>query len=440
MGHAVGKDVYRKLGKKIDNLSTRAPWNDTFHAVLKELFSTEEADLFVKLPYTFSNLHSILKQTKYNPTKLKTALNKMASKGLVMDLWAHGEYHYLPSPLVVGIFECTMMRTGGNLNSKKWAELFHAYLNGTDSFWAENCRDGKKVSIIRALAHEEVIKNSDHLEIYDYEKATALIDSFDKFSIGLCSCRHEKLHAGVKECDTPLDTCSSFGVFADFMIRNNLAKQVSKSEMLENLARSKELGLVLEADNVKNRIAFMCHCDKCCCNPLLGIRKFGYANAVVTSNFIAEVEDDQCIGCGKCAQACPIEAIDMIPLAQPHAKFKKKKEQPEINNHICIGCGVCALQCKTKGVQLVPRGQRVITPETTFERVILQCLERGTLQNQLFDNPQSITQGFMRGVIGAFLNLSPVKKSLMSDTLRSSFLSMMTSGIQIKGKGWLTEL
>ena len=38
MGHIVGKDVYRELGKKIDHLSVRAPWNETFHAVLKELY------------------------------------------------------------------------------------------------------------------------------------------------------------------------------------------------------------------------------------------------------------------------------------------------------------------------------------------------------------------------------------------------------------------
>ena len=37
MGHAAGKDVYRRLGIKIDSLTFRAPWNETFHALLKEL-------------------------------------------------------------------------------------------------------------------------------------------------------------------------------------------------------------------------------------------------------------------------------------------------------------------------------------------------------------------------------------------------------------------
>jgi len=89
---------------------------------------------------------------------------------------------------------------------------------------------------------------------------------------------------------------------------------------------------------------------------------------------------------------------------------------------------------------LVKRKQRVMHPETTFERVILQCLERGTLQNQLFDNPQSLTQKVMRGLVGGFLRLPPVKKALMSDLLRSSFLASMRVGTKMQGKGWLLEI
>ncbi len=50
MGHMVGKDVYRKLGKKIDGLAVRVPWTDSFYEILKELYTTEEADLIVKIP------------------------------------------------------------------------------------------------------------------------------------------------------------------------------------------------------------------------------------------------------------------------------------------------------------------------------------------------------------------------------------------------------
>ena len=91
-------------------------------------------------------------------------------------------------------------------------------------------------------------------------------------------------------------------------------------------------------------------------------------------------------------------------------------------------------------MKLHRRAQRVFHPETTFERTILQCLERGTLQNQLFDDPGSKSQAFLRGVVGGFLRLAPVKRALMSDALRSQFLAAMKSGAAKQGKQRLTEL
>jgi ferredoxin len=119
-------------------------------------------------------------------------------------------------------------------------------------------------------------------------------------------------------------------------------------------------------------------------------------------------------------------------------KLHEKKPMTDIS--FCLGCGVCAFECASGARKLIKREKRVIHPETTFERVILQCLERGTLQNQIFDNPDSITQQFMRGFLGGFLKLSSVKKTLMSDLLRSLFLNSMKKGIQMQGRGWLTKI
>lgn len=417
MGHVIGKDVYRKLGKKIDNLTIKAPWNEAFHAILKELYSSEEADLVVRMPYGLSNFDQIRKITKHESSRLQKLLESLCSKGLVMDLSLRGEYYYTPSPMVIGIFEFTMMRVGDNLNTTEWAKLFHAYLGSDGAFYAANFGHQEKISPLRTLPHEDVIDTPDYLEVLDYEKATAIVEESRKFSIGICSCRHEKLHAGEKECDVPLDTCSSFGTAADYMIRHNFGKEVDKTEMLENLARSKEMGLVFCADNVKNDISFICHCCGCCCNALLGISKFGYPAMVITSSFIAVRDASLCTECGSCVETCPISAIEMLP-----------QGDPKIDTSICLGCGVCALKCPSGALKLVKRSQRVFHPEDTFERVILQCLERGTLQNQMFSNPQSITHKFMRGFVGAFLRLPPVKKALMSDTLRSSFLAVMRKG------------
>lgn len=432
MGHVVGKDIYRKLGKKVDNLTVRAPGNKVFYDILKTLYSREEAEIVVKMPYGASTLERVSTVTKTNGNKLKSLLGSLCEKGLVMDFFVNNEYHYMPSPMVIGIFEFTMMRTGNGLDPKGWAELFGKYLPG--ALYAGNFSNGEKTSLMRTVPHDDMIRQAPHVEVLDYERASWIIESNDKFSIGLCSCRHEKHHLEEKKCEVPLETCTGFGYAADYMIRNKLAREASKSEMLENLARSKEMGLVLNADNVQQNVTYMCHCCGCCCNVLLGINKYGYDNIVITSNYIARPDDNGCIGCGKCARACPINAIEMVPLTPP------KKKQAVVDASICIGCGVCALKCKKDAMSLVEREQRALHPETTFQRVVLQCLDRGTLQNQIFDNPESVTQSLMRGVVGAFLKSSPVKRALLSDTLRSTFLRAMETGVKAQGKGWMTTM
>ena len=437
MAHMNGEKVYRDLGEKIDSLQVRTPWNAAFREMLKTLYTSEEADVVAKMPYGLADLDAIEKITKYERTKLQKILESLCSQGLVLDLWIKDKYRYMPSPMVVGIFELVMMRTGDGLNSKRWAELFHQYMHGNDAFYAANCAHSEKVAVMRTLIHEEAIFPADHVEILDYEKATAIVEGADRFGIGLCSCRHEKLHVGEKKCDIPLNTCSSFGAIADLAIRHKFAKEVSKTEMIENLARSKELKLVFTADNVQKNVNFICHCCKCCCNLMLGVTRHGFPNTIVTSSFISQVNKEKCVGCGKCAPTCPVDAINVIQAENPKLKTKKSVK---IDEAICLGCGVCGLVCPLHAIGLVKREQRVIHPETTYERVILSCLERGTLQNQIFINPQSVTQKAMRAFVGGFLRLPPLKKALMSDTLRSTFLASMKAGTKMLGKDWLLDV
>ncbi len=429
-------DQYLKLGKKIDSLTARTPWNDTFHDIVRDLYSTEEADVVAGMPYTLSSLDRISRVTGIDELRLQRILEGLCRKGLVMDIWNEKEarYYYLPSPLAVGIFEFTMMRTGENLNSKQWAKMFHDYF---EAFFPANFSHDEKVSVMRVIPVEETVAPENHIEFYDYEKISSIIDGTDTYAIGLCSCRNEKHLLDEKRCDAPLDGCSSFGLGADYMIRNDLARQVSKTEMLENFARSREHGLVFCAWNTQKKTMAVCHCCRCCCNYLAGMNKFGFTNSVITSSFLSAIDTTLCTGCGTCVEVCPVNAIGLVS-ANDHAHPKRKVARVDPN--LCIGCGVCASKCPKQGLSMVKRGQRVIHPETLFETTVLATLERGTLQNQIFDNPQSLTHEFMRTFLGAFLRLPPVKRALMSDVLRSSFLGFMKVGATLQGKKWMTEL
>ena len=111
---------------------------------------------------------------------------------------------------------------------------------------------------------------------------------------------------------------------------------------------------------------------------------------LMTSSFIAEIDESQCRGCGQCAKACPINAISLEKTAQPN-EVGRERPLAGVNRSICLGCGVCSLKCEHGALYLKKRRQRVQHPENVFEFKILACLERGTIQNQIFDDPQAIT-------------------------------------------------
>jgi Na+-translocating ferredoxin:NAD+ oxidoreductase RNF subunit RnfB len=423
MGHLVGKDVYRELGRKIDGLSLRAPWNDTFHALLKELYSSEEADLIVRMPYGPTTLDHLETTTGWVRADLERVLESLCLKGLVMDVHLGGRDRFIPSPLAIGIFEFTMMRTGGDIDHKKVAGLFHDYLSGGE-VWKANLGAGEQLQMMRTLPHERSVAAEEHVEILDYDKAVSLVEAQTQFAVGICSCRHEKSHVGLKKCDVPLETCVSMGGAADYLTRRKLARPIDKVEMLDRLVAAREMKLVMNADNVQRGVSFMCLCCGCCCNLLLGISEQGYPHTVVTSNYLAKADDTVCDGCMKCKTACPIHAISFERLGEP---VGKKKARPVVDESICLGCGVCALACEPHAMALRPRPQRVLYPETTFEKAILQSLEVGTLQNLMFGEPDRISHQFLRAFVGAFLRLNPVKKALVSQTLRSRFLGALKS-------------
>jgi Fe-S-cluster-containing hydrogenase component 2 len=88
----------------------------------------------------------------------------------------------------------------------------------------------------------------------------------------------------------------------------------------------------------------------------------------------------------------------------------------------CFGCGVCRPACARGALSMTARKERVMVPETAWHRAVVMAIERGKLQNLIFDNQALTSHRAMAAILGVILKLPPIKQMLASDQMRSKYL------------------
>jgi hypothetical protein len=86
---------------------------------------------------------------------------------------------------------------------------------------------------------------------------------------------------------------------------------------------------------------------------------------------------------------------------------------------------VCERVCPKHCIGLIFRSKRMITPLDSSHRTVVMAIERGMLQNLIFDNQVLFSHRALSAVIGVILNLSPVKKVLAGKQLQSLYLDRL---------------
>ena len=279
----------------------------------------------------------------------------------------------------------------------------------------------------RVFVHEPVLSSDNALHVLDYERASEVIRTATHRGIGVCYCRHKMEHVD-RACAAPMDICMTFNGSAESLTRHGFARPVDVAEGLDLLQQAYEHNLVQFGENVRQGVNFICNCCGCCCEAMIAARRFGAAasrphhqlppaDRACGLHRLRQVRqrvsgggDDAGVG----QRSAP---------AQPKAGQGGRGTLPGLRR-LCAG-----LHPARHHPALAP--QRVITPVNSTHRVVVMAVERGKLQNLIFDNQVLWSHRALAAVLGVILKLPPLKQAMASQQMKSRYLEALISRLSV---------
>ncbi|MBQ0123137.1 MAG: FAD-dependent oxidoreductase [Bacteroidales bacterium] len=145
----------------------------------------------------------------------------------------------------------------------------------------------------------------------------------------ICSCRYgrKKLDEGC--ADDYHDWCIAVGDMADYCRETGRGRDITYEEAMEIFKRAEDNGYVHQITNIdgEGKIFAICNCNVKICNALRTSQLFNTPN-LSRSAYVARVEKDKCVACGRCVEYCPAGAVKLgQKLCTSHGEIQYPKHE-----------------------------------------------------------------------------------------------------------------
>ena len=315
------REPIAKLGKKItDRIPQKLGLkkitrNDPEYWGLAGVLSDEEAELALKLgvrkPKT---LPEIVKLSGMEEKKCEALLEEMSRKGLLEYNWenaAHEKQYVLPM-YVPGCAEFFNMNAKILESNPEMGTFFEHMSRLPLEKITPFVPEGGAGIGMHVIPVEKAIEMEN--ESVDLEHISYWLSKYEgKYAASPCSCRRSRLTHNEGCADDPEGWCIAIGDMADYVVETQKdGRYITKEEALDIFRQAEENGFVHQITNIdgKDKIFAICNCNVNVCYALRTSQLFNTPN-MSRSAYIAKVEKQNCVACGKCVEACPAGAVKL---------------------------------------------------------------------------------------------------------------------------------
>ena len=335
-----------------------APVSNTLIEILQTLLTEEQAKFVLIYRKPSMTLEQIKQRIDMDEESILKMLDILMHNGVIVGTRSRstGVMVYRLMGLYPGIFEYTFLKGTVREKDKKLAELFEKLFleisKGTQKNYESILNVFKNLPPTdRTLPVEKEVEVGTET-VMPFEEIKRYVEEYNDIALVHCYCRHAKdLINDPCKLGASKNNCFLFDKTARFGIEQGFGRPVSKEEAIKILREAEDEGLVHKVFHVHSDtnkgIEAICNCCKCCCG-MINMYYRGAAPLHTMSSYIANVDEELCIGCGTCVEKCPMETIDLVDTIAV------------VNEDMCIGCGVCAHHCPEEAMHLKRIGPRPV--------------------------------------------------------------------------------